>query len=88
VAGEVDDIDAASAFCGRFLVFEVGDHSDSIAFIYFDDQFINFSLGCVQAPDNARHFGIAVDDKELVRETLIKMGVELIDSRFLDFLDP
>jgi hypothetical protein len=24
----------------------------------------------------------------LVRETLIEMGVELIDSRFLDFLDP
>jgi hypothetical protein len=62
--------------------------SDTIAFIYFGDQFINFSLGREQLPDNARHFGIAVDDKELVRETLIEMGVELIDSRFLDFLDP
>jgi extradiol dioxygenase family protein len=88
VALEVDDIDAALAFYGRFLDFELRNRSDTIAFIYFGDQFINFSRGREQRPDNARHFGIAVDDKELVRETLIEMGVELIDSRFLDFLDP
>jgi catechol 2,3-dioxygenase-like lactoylglutathione lyase family enzyme len=88
VALEVDDIDAALAFYRRFLDFEVRNHSDSIAFIYFGDQFINFSLGRVQELDNVHHFGISVDGKELVRETLIEMGVELIGSRFLGFLDP
>ena len=33
-------------------------------------------------------FGIAVDDKELVRETLAEMVVELLNGRFMDFLDP
>lgn len=88
VALEVDDIDAALAFYGRFLDFELRNRSDTIAFIYFGDQFINLSRGREQGPDNPRHFGIAVDDKELVRETLIEMGVELIDGRFLYFLDP
>lgn len=88
VALEVDDIDAALEFYGRFLDFEVTSKNEDIAFIYFGDQFLNFSRGRKQAPDDARHFGIAVDDKEMVRETLIAMGVELIDSRFLDFLDP
>ena len=58
------------------------------AFIYFGDQFINFAKGITQTPDDKRHFGIAVDDKELVRKTLINMDVTLLNGRFLDFLDP
>lgn len=88
VALEVGDIDEALEFYGSFLEFEVESRSDSAAFIYFGDQFINFSRGRSQAPDDRRHFGIAVDDKELVRRTLVDMGVELLDGRFLDFLDP
>ena len=88
IALEVGDIDAALDFYGRFLSFELESKSDTAAFIYFGDQFINFSKGRRQAPDDNRHFGIAVDDKELVRETLKEMGVELLDQRFLDFLDP
>ena len=41
-----------------------------------------------QAPDENRHFGIAVDDKELARATLEAMGVTFLGGRFLDFLDP
>ena len=88
VALEVENIDEAIVFYGKFLDFEIKSRNADIAFIYFGDQFINFMRGRRQAPDEGRHFGIAVDDKELVRETLIGMGVELIDSRFLDFLDP
>ena len=83
-----DDVDEALAFYGRFLDFEVTSRNEDIAFIYFGDQFINFTRGRRQGPDDERHFGIAVDDKEVVRERLIEMGVELLDSRFLDFLDP
>ena len=88
VALEVGDIGEALDFYGGFLDFEVARRSESAAFIYFGDQFINFSKGRQQGPDDNRHFGIAVDDKELVRRTLEEMGVELLDGRFLDFLDP
>ena len=88
VALEVGDIDEALAFYGGFLDFEVARRSESAAFIYFGDQFINFLRGRGQGPDDNRHFGIAVDDKELVRRTLEEMGVEILDGRFLDFLDP
>ena len=88
IALEVDDIDEALEFYGRFLEFDIARRSEDAAFIYFGDQFINFSRGRRQGPDDDRHFGIAVDDKDLVRRTLEGMGVELLDGRFLDFLDP
>ena len=88
VALEVGDIDEALAFYGRFLDFEVHSRSDTAAFIYFGDQFINFAKHGDRQPDAKRHFGIAVDDKALARRTLEEMGVPLLDSRFLDFLDP
>ena len=88
VALEVGDIDEALAFYGGFLDFAIARRSENAAFIYFGDQFINFSRGRRQGSDDNRHFGIAVDDKELVRRTLAEMGVELLDGRFLDFLDP
>ena len=88
IALEVGDIDEALAFYGGFLDFEIARRSESAAFIYFGDQFINFSRGRRQGPDDNRHFGIAVDDKELVRRTLEEMGVEILGGRFLDFLDP
>ena len=88
LALEVGDISEALAFYAGFLDFEIARQSDTAAFIYFGDQFINFSLGRVQGPDDARHFGIAVDDKELARQLLEDMGVEFLSGRFMDFLDP
>ena len=88
IALEVGEIDEALEFYGSFLEFDVQSRSENAAFIYFGDQFINFSRGRRQGPDDDRHFGIAVDDKDLVRRTLAEMGVELLDGRFLDFLDP
>ncbi len=88
VALEVDDIDEAIAFYERLFDFELQSKNDSIAFIYMGDQFINFTKGRRQSPDDERHFGIVVDDKEAVRQTLEEMGVEVLPGRFLDFLDP
>ena len=88
VALEVGNIDEALEFYGSFIDFELESRSESAAFIYFGDQFINFSRGRSQAPDDARHFGIVVDDKDLARETLEGMGITFMDGRFLDFLDP
>ena len=88
VALEVGNIAEALAFYGRILNFTITSQSENAAFIYFGDQFINFAQSRTQPPDEKRHFGIAVDDKELVRDTLIEMGVALLGGRFLDFLDP
>ena len=88
VALEVADIDAALEFYSKFLDFEVHEKSMDAAFIYFGDQFINFTRWSDRQPDRQRHIGIAVDDKALARKLLEDMGVRLLDSRFLDFLDP
>ena len=88
VALEVGNIADALAFYGSFLNFTITSQSEDAAFIYFGDQFINFAKGRTQTPDEKRHFGIAVDDKELVRNTLTKMDVALLGGQFLDFLDP
>ena len=88
VALEVGNIAEALAFYGSFLNFTITSQTEDAAFIYFGDQFINFAKGRTQAPDEKRHSGIAVDDKELVRDTLIEMDVVLLGGRFLDFLDP
>ena len=88
VALEVGNIAEALAFYGSFLNFTITSQSEDAAFIYFGDQFINFAKGRTQTPDEKRHFGIAVDNKELVRDTLIEMDVALLGGRFLDFLDP
>ncbi|MBT5266060.1 MAG: VOC family protein [Rhodospirillaceae bacterium] len=88
IALEVGNIDEALEFYGTFLDFEITRQSETAAFIYFGDQFINFALGREQGPDEKRHFGIAVDDKDLARETLEGMGITFLDGRFMDFLDP
>lgn len=88
IALEVADIPAALAFYGQFLDFELAEQNADQAFIYFGDQFINFTRNADRQPDQRRHFGIAVDDKELVRTTLRQMGIDLLPGPFLDFLDP
>ncbi|MEE8286574.1 MAG: VOC family protein, partial [Gammaproteobacteria bacterium] len=88
VALEVGDIDEALAFYGEFLEFELRSKSESMAFIDLGDQFLALSRGRRQAADDARHFGLVVEDKALVRGRLEDMGVEIISDRFLDFLDP
>ena len=88
LALEVGNIAEALAFYGSFLNFTITSQSEDAAFIYFGDQFINFAKGRTQSLDEKRHLGIAVDNKELVRNTLIEMDVALLGGRFLDFLDP
>ena len=88
VAIEVGDIEEALDFYSGFLDFEISSRSDTAAFVYFGDQFINFSAGRRQGPDERRHFGIAVDDKPRAVRCLKDMGVEFLDGPFTDFLDP
>src|SRR5258708_26821987 len=88
VALEVGDIEEALAFYGRLFEFELRGKSKTMAFIDLGDQFIALQKGRKQAPDDGRHFGLVVDDKEAARQALNAARVKVLPRRFLDFLDP
>jgi catechol 2,3-dioxygenase-like lactoylglutathione lyase family enzyme len=88
VALEVGDIDEALAFYGRLFEFKLRGKSKTSAFIDLGDQFLALQQGRRQPPDDGRHFGLVVDDKEAVRQALSAAGVKPLPGRFLDFLDP
>jgi catechol 2,3-dioxygenase-like lactoylglutathione lyase family enzyme len=88
VALEVDDIGEALAFYGRFFSFELRGRGEKMAFIDLGDQFIALIAGREQPPDSERHFGLVVDDREGLRARLEAAGVEMVDDKRLDFLDP
>jgi catechol 2,3-dioxygenase-like lactoylglutathione lyase family enzyme len=88
VALEVGDIEEALAFYGQLFDFELRSKNDSSAFIDLGDQFLALQKGRRQGPDDERHFGLVVDDKEAVRQALADAGIEPLPGRFLDFLDP
>jgi catechol 2,3-dioxygenase-like lactoylglutathione lyase family enzyme len=88
VALEVGDIDEALAFYGRFFEFELRGRGEKMAFIDLGDQFLALIAGRRQPTDSDRHFGLVVDDREGLRTRLEAAGVELVDDKRLDFLDP
>src|ERR1700752_294894 len=85
---EVGDIEEALEFYGRIFDFQLRGKSDTMAFIDLGDQFIALQAGRKQPADDARHFGLVVDDKEAARAALEAAGVTLLDGPFLDFRDP
>jgi len=89
VALEVGDLEKALAWYGRIFEFELrGRAGDRMAFIDMGDQFIALASGRTQPPDEARHFGLVVDDKEAVRARLRQEGIPVQASGSLDFTDP
>ena len=89
IALEVDDIDAALAFWESiFGELTMRGRSGRMAFIDMGDQFIALARGRTQPPDQHRHIGLVVDDKEAVRARLKELGVPVSSGRSLDFHDP
>jgi predicted enzyme related to lactoylglutathione lyase len=88
VALEVDDLEAALAFYGAIFDLGAVEREPGVAFIDIGDQFLALSRGRRQPPDEARHFGLVVDDKPAVRAVLERHGVETRPGPRLDFLDP
>jgi catechol 2,3-dioxygenase-like lactoylglutathione lyase family enzyme len=88
VALEVGDLDEALAFYGA--IFDVGlrGRVPGMAFVDMGDQFLALAEGRRQAPDEGRHFGLVVDDKEAVRARLRELSVAVAPGRRLDFRDP
>jgi lactoylglutathione lyase len=88
VALEVGDVDEALAWYGRFLHFELRGKRPAMAWIDLGDQFLALSAGRRQEPDDGRHLGLVVDDKEAVRAALAGAGVDVPASGGLRFHDP
>jgi lactoylglutathione lyase len=88
LALEVGDLDEALSFYGQIFEIELRGRMRRMAFIDMGDQFIALSEGRTQPPDEARHIGIVVDDREAVRAALQEAGVEILPGRGLDFRDP
>src|ERR1700733_3957086 len=89
IALEVENVDAALDWYGRFFEFELrGRAGRKMAFVDMGDQFIALAAGRSQPPDEARHFGLVVDDKEAARAALRENGVAVAASGSLDFVDP
>ena len=70
VALEVGDLDAALDLYGRLFDFELRGRVRAMAFIDMGDQFLALAEGRRQGPDDDRHFGLVVDDREAVRSAL------------------
>jgi lactoylglutathione lyase len=89
VALEVGDLEAALELYGRLFSFELRGRAPGMAFIDMGDQFLALAEGREQDPDDTRHFGLVVDDKESVRAAVVAEGLPLVGiGHRLDFLDP
>jgi catechol 2,3-dioxygenase-like lactoylglutathione lyase family enzyme len=88
VALEVGDLEQALAFYGEIFEIELRGRVPGMAFIDIGDQFVALAEGRNQPPDDSRHFGLVVDDKQAVRAALERAGAEIVPGRGLDFRDP
>ena len=88
VAIEVGDLDEALSFYGSIFEIELRGRAGGMAFIDMGDQFLALSEGRSQPPDESRHFGLVVDDRDRVRAALADAGAEVLPGRGLDFRDP
>jgi lactoylglutathione lyase len=83
---EVGDIEEALSFYSRIFEFQLRGKNEDMAFIDLGD--LALQKGRKQPPDDGRHFGLVVDDKDAVRQALTEAGVEVLPGPFLDFRDP
>jgi lactoylglutathione lyase len=88
VALEVGDLEEALDWYGRIFEFGPPEREPGMAFIDMGDQFIALSEGRRQQRDEARHFGLVVDDKPATRAALEAAGAQILPGHRLDFVDP
>ena len=93
IALEVGDVEEALRFYGSVFAFDLrGTHKDDqgrtvMAFIDLGDQFLALIGGRTQAPDTERHFGLVVDDRDVVMDLAKAAGASATDRPF-NFIDP
>ena len=94
VALEVGDVEAAVDVYGELFSFELRGRTDSKAFLDMGDQFLALAeTATAGSNDEARHFGLVVDDADLVERRLEEIAMdatrfEVLDTAGLDLRDP
>jgi catechol 2,3-dioxygenase-like lactoylglutathione lyase family enzyme len=88
VALEVGDLEEALAFYGKIFAITLRGRGERQAFVDMGDQFLALMETAAPHRDQARHFGLVVDDRARVRALAQTAGAQMIDGPFLDFLDP
>ena len=87
VALEVGDLDEALEFYGRIFDIQVESRIPGMAFISDGRPVPRAGEGRTQPPDDDRHFGLVVDDKEAALAAARDAGVEMF-GKGNDFRDP
>ena len=88
VALEVGDVEEALEFYGRIFDFSLRGRSAQMACVDMGDQFLALSSGQSQGPDEHRHVGLVVEDKEAARRSAEAAGARMLRGRGVNFLDP
>lgn len=86
VALEVASVDEALEFYGRIFDVELRGRIPGAAFVDLGDQFLALMEGGSAAPDEHRHLGLVVDDREAVLSAVRATGTEVFGGN--SFLDP
>jgi predicted enzyme related to lactoylglutathione lyase len=84
VALEVGDVDEALRFYGEIFDLTLRGRAPRMAFVDLGDQFIALAAGRKQPPDDHRHFGLVVDDRERALAAARKAGATVRGNRFVD----
>jgi catechol 2,3-dioxygenase-like lactoylglutathione lyase family enzyme len=91
IAFEVDDLDRALDWYGRYFEFTLRGRRARMAWIDLGDQFLALSESSGTAAaeaDRGRHVGFVVADKEALRAALKAGGEDVADSGSLRVRDP
>ncbi|MEY7850287.1 VOC family protein [Natrarchaeobius sp. A-rgal3] len=88
VALEVGDLERALEFYESIFAFERRGRSETKAFVDMGDQFIALAETEGDGVDDARHFGLVVDDADRVERRLEQLGIDRLDAPGLEFRDP
>jgi predicted enzyme related to lactoylglutathione lyase len=84
VALEVGDLEEALDFYGRIFEVQLRGRAGRMAFLDIGDQFIALSEGRRQTPDDTRHFGLVVDDKQAALDAARAAGAKVEGNTFTD----
>lgn len=91
---EVGNISEAVDFYGSLFEIQVeyeedrGIPGEELASIEMGDQFIALTLSDRKRQDIDRHFGLVVDDKQLLMDRINELGIPLLPGSTFTFLDP
>ncbi|QSX01043.1 VOC family protein [Haloterrigena alkaliphila] len=90
VALEVGDVDEALEYYESLFEFDLRSRSETNAFLDMGDQFIALAEtdAAGEEIDDARHFGLVVDDADRVAERLEDLEIDRLDVPGLEFRDP